>query len=74
MRAISLPTTVTRREEPTVWIPSQPVSWIRLPMIAADTPPDQMPPSWVPVAAAGSSMLLISLSSATAWRAAEGSS
>jgi len=44
----TLSTTVVRVEEPTVSIPSQRARRIVLPMIAASTPPVQMPPSSVP--------------------------
>ena len=81
---ISLPTIVVRVEEPTVSIPSQRARRIVLPMIAASTPPVQMPPSFVPqplavrayltqASRAGSRMSLISLSSATPCSAAAGS-
>jgi hypothetical protein len=43
-----LPTIVVRVEEPTVSMPSQRARRTVLPMIAASTPPVQMPPSFVP--------------------------
>ena len=45
---MTLRTIVVRVEEPTVSIPSQRARRIVLPMIAASTPPVQIPPSFVP--------------------------
>ena len=45
---IVFPTTVVRVDEPTVSMPSQRARRTVLPMIAASTPPLQMPPSFVP--------------------------
>ena len=45
---ILFPTTVVLVDEPTVSMPSQRARTTVLPMIAASTPPVQMPPSSVP--------------------------
>jgi len=80
---ISFPTTVVFVEEPTVSIPSHLARRIVFPMIAASTPPVQIPPSFVPhlgvvrgayvqASRAGSRMSLMTLSSASPCIAAAG--
>jgi hypothetical protein len=68
----SLSTTVVRVDDPTVSIPSHPVRRIELPMTAASTPRDQIPPSFVPLFVDVFVMSSIRLSSASACEAAAG--
>src|ERR671922_183742 len=81
---ISLPTMAVRVDEPTVSIPSHRARRTVLPMIAASTPPVQMPPSFVPQPGVryfaavqqpsrdGSRMSVTTLSSTRPWRSAAG--